>query len=287
MPRFLVAESETSEERRARRRRSGRSSGESFAETLRQLEPEARVEVAPIADPEAEAWTAEAIAGFDGVFLAGSPLHVHEPSPEAARAIGFMRAVFASGVPSFGSCAGLQIAVAAAGGRTGPMRDRMEAGLARRLVATPEGRDHPLLAGRPATWDAAALHGDEVDALPPDATLLAGSAATRVQAVEIRHGRGLFWGVQYHPELSLEEMGAALRRQAGALVESGLARSRGQVRERARLLEALHEHPDDRALRWRLGVDDEVATVPGRRRELRAFLDARASLDRRDRAMAA
>ena len=31
--------------------RSGRSSGESYAETLRQLDPEARVEVAAIADP--------------------------------------------------------------------------------------------------------------------------------------------------------------------------------------------------------------------------------------------
>lgn len=88
-----------------------------------------------------------------------------------------MRSVFASGTPSFGSCAGLQLAVAAAGGTVRKMPARMAAGIARRITATEAGRDHPLLAGRPPAWDAPAVHGDEVESLPADATLLASNAS--------------------------------------------------------------------------------------------------------------
>ena len=48
-----------------------------------------------------------------------------------------------------------------------------------------------------------------MESLPPGATLLATNAVTAVQAAEIRSGRGTFWGVQYHPEISLAEVAAA------------------------------------------------------------------------------
>src|SRR3712207_7020311 len=48
---------------------------------------------------------------------------------------------------------------------------------------------------------------------------------TEVQAVEIRHGSGTFWGVQYHPELDLYEVAGALRRQSDELVSEGNATS--------------------------------------------------------------
>src|SRR5207237_1277083 len=83
----------------------------------------------------------------DAVFLTGSPLHVYADTPEVRRQLAFMRAVFASGTPSFGSCAGLQLAVAAAGGRVRKMPEQMEAGIARRITPTPAGRHQPLLAG--------------------------------------------------------------------------------------------------------------------------------------------
>ena len=55
--------------------------------------------------------------------------------------------------------------------------------LVRRIAPTPEGARHPLLEGRPAAFDAPAVHGDEVEALPPEgATRHAGNAASPVQA---------------------------------------------------------------------------------------------------------
>ncbi len=269
---YLIAESELPDERAARRERAGKSSGETYAATLSQMVPGAKVAIVAPADDDARTYAADELAVFDAVFLTGSPMHVYRQTPEVDRVLAFMRTVFASGVPSFGSCAGLQIAVAAAGGRARKMPQRMEAGVARRINATAAGRDHPLLAGRPAAWDAAAIHGDEVDELPPGSSLLASNAVTRVQAAEINFDGGTFWGVQYHPELSLAEIASALRSQATDLVEAGLANEEVDVHDHAALLDGLHADPEHRPTRWALGVDDELAKEINRRREIANFL---------------
>ena len=271
--RFLVAESEPPADREKRRRSVGRSSGETFAELLRSLAPGAEIDRATPADADGHAPGEAAIAGYDAVFLTGSPLHVYENTPEVRREIAWMRAVFASGTPSFGSCAGLQVATAAAGGTVRSMGDRREAGITRRVTATAAGRDHPLLAGRAAAWDAITIHSDEVERLPDGALLLARNGETEVQAAEIRHGPGVFWGVQYHPELPLTDIAAALRRDADDLVAAGLARVPAEVEGQAALIDALAREPDRRDLRWRLGVDDELVDRTKRTTELRNFLE--------------
>lgn len=270
--RLLVAESETREQRAKRRADVGQSEGESFVSVLRDLAPGATIErVAPL-DEGGGLPSAEAIRGYDAVFVTGSPIHAYDDTPEVRRQIAFMRAVFASGVPGWGSCAGLHLAVAAAGGRVRRMPERKEVGLARRITATAAGRDHPMLAGRPASWDALTIHFDEVESLPDSAVCLAGNGRSDVHAAEIRCEGARFWAVQYHPELSPAEIGAALRRQAEALVEEGIASSTGVVGERAALFERLQDEPDGREVRWLLGIDEEVALAENRRRELCNFL---------------
>ncbi len=185
-----------------------------------------------------------------------------------------MRAVFTSGTPSFGSCAGLQVATVAAGGSVRPNARSPEAGFARRITPTEAGRTHPLLVGRPATYDAPAIHTDEVEALPPGATLLAGNRVTAVQAAEIRFDGGVFWGVQYHPEIGLDEVAGALRRQAGSLVEAELARSQDDVEAYARQVDVLHREPGRRDLAWRLGLDEQVTDEWLRLAGIRNFIEA-------------
>ena len=272
MPHYLVAESETPDDRAARRQHTGKSSGESYAATLSQLRPGAKITIVAPADDDARRFEPTELRDFDAVFLTGSPLHVYEDGPEVARQLAFMRSVFASGTPSFGSCAGLQLAVAAAGGTVRKMPARMEAGIARRITATAAGREHPLLAGRPPAWDAPAVHGDEVENLPENATLLASNGVTRVQAAEIRHDGGIFWGVQYHPELTPAEIAVALRRQAAELIEAGLADDEAGVSLRADQLDALQHDPLLRSNLWALGVDREFADEGRRRTELVNFL---------------
>ena len=271
--RLLVAESETPEARDERRRSTGRSSGETYLDVLRRLCPQAEYALARPADGDTPPFAPETLAGFDGVFLTGSPLHVYDDSPAVQRQLAFMRAVFASATPSFGSCAGLQVAVAAAGGHVRAKQGRHEAGIARRITATPDGLHHPLLRGRPACWDALAIHGDEVAELPPGATLLATNASTTVQAAEIVHGGGVFWGVQYHPELPMDEVADALDRQAGQLARQGLARSPADIQAVAGPLAELGADPARTDLAWRLGVDEQVTDPARRTIELHNFID--------------
>lgn len=272
--RFLVADCETAKARDQRRRSAGASAGEAYAAVLREMQPSAATLIVNPADDEALTARPADVMGYDAVFLTGSPIHVYDDSAAARRELAFMRAVYASGTPSFGSCAGLQVAVAAAGGSVRPMARRRESGFARNIWLTEEGARHPLPRGRPRAYTAVTVHGDEVERLPDGATLLAGNAASAVQAVEIRHGVGVFWGVQYHPELSLADLATATRRDADTLIEQGLARDADDVEAQASLIDALAREPDRADLHWRLGVDEQVTRTHLRRRELRNFIDA-------------
>lgn len=269
---YLVAQSELPEERNRRRENAGKSAGETYKATLKQLSPESMVDIVSPADQGSRRFTTDDLTRYDAVFLTGSPMHVYLETVEVDRQLDFMRTVFASGVPSFGSCAGLQVATAAAGGIVRKMPTRMEAGIARRIYTTKCGHDRPLLAGRPPCWDAPAIHGDEVAKLPADATLLASNATTTVQAAEIRFDRGVFWGVQYHPELSLAEIAVALKAQATELVKAGIAEAEADVLSQADQIQKLHGNPVNRAIQWRLGVDRELAEEQLRRREIVNFI---------------
>src|SRR4051794_37752342 len=120
--RFLVVESETQQGRQERRNRVDQSSGETYIGTLLELAPGARCHHVKPADQGAQWPDAAGLAGYDGVFFTGSPLHLYEDTPVVGRVLDFMRTVFASGTPAFGSCAGLQIATVAAGGSVSGMR---------------------------------------------------------------------------------------------------------------------------------------------------------------------
>ncbi|WP_458438782.1 hypothetical protein [Methylorubrum extorquens] len=110
--------------------------------------------------------------------------------------------------------------------------------------------------------------------------LLAGNRLTAVQAAEIRFDRGVFWGVQYHPEIGLDEVASALRRQADGLIEAGLARDHDDVGAYARQVEALHQEPKRRDLAWQLGLDEQVTDERLRVAEMRNFIEALTRLGR-------
>ena len=263
--RLLIAESEPPDSRQQRREATGRSNGETYMDALRTIVPNARFD---LHSPAERGLPPTPLDQYDGVFLSGSPLHVYHDDHDVRANVAFMQAVFASGTPSFGSCAGLHIAVVAAGGTVRRNPAGHEVGLARRIAPTPDGARHPLLQGRPASFDAPAVHGDEVETLPEGAVLLAGNSASAVQAAEIRQGTGIFWGVQYHPELPLDELAQAIRRQAGELVARGLARTEAEVETQAALFEGLGREPARLDLAWRLGVDREMIAGERRRTEL-------------------
>lgn len=258
----------------------GRSSGETYLDILIQLSPGIACDRIQPAVADAALPPGSTVAGYDTIFVTGSPLHLYDETPETRRTVAFRRAVFEAGTPAFGSCAGLQVATVAAGGSVRRNAHGREAAFARRITPTEAGRAHPLLAGRPASYDAPAIHTDEVESLPPGSVLLAGNRVTTVQAAEIRFERGVFWGVHYHPEIGLDEVAGALRRQADGLVDAGLAGAREDLEAYACLVDARHRAPNRRDLAWRLGLDDQVTDDIRKLAELRNFVETVAKFGR-------
>ncbi len=268
---FLVVEGNTAEAREEYRAGFGQTSGESYAETLRWLAPGAECEIVLGAD--AGAAPALALDAYDAVVFTGSALNLYDGLPESLRQVEFARAVFRARTPAFGSCWGLQVATAAAGGTVFKNPRGREIGLARSVALSEAGRSHPLLAGRPPAFEALCSHLDIV-APPPGAVVLAANAMAPVQAAEIVHDGGRFWGVQYHPEFSFAEIAAIIERRAGALAREGFAPDAEAARDHARELRALDEPSPPPGLAWRLGVGAAALTREARTLELANFINA-------------
>jgi GMP synthase (glutamine-hydrolysing) len=259
---------------------------ESYAAVLQEIERDVICDLAFPADEGANLPDASGLESYDGIVLTGSHLNIYDRTPDILRQIDLMRAVYASRTPSFGSCWGLQVAAVAADGDVQQNPAGREIGFARRLTLTEAARSHPLLAGRPAAYDAPAIHLDMVTALPGDCTVLATNAVSAVQAAEIRQSGGVFWGVQYHPEFSLGELAVILGRRTEILVKEGFCQTPEDAASYVADLAALHDKPDNFALAWRYGLDAEVLHPERRTREIRNFVEHRVKPEKSTRGRA-
>ncbi|NPU13256.1 type 1 glutamine amidotransferase [Bradyrhizobium sp. 83012] len=279
MPRLLVLEGNSLAGRRRWAEIAGLTPSESYADVLRALAPEAVVDIATPAD--ADARLPQPIDAYHGIVITGSALNIYQREPEALRQIELVRTIFAQGVPMFGSCWGLQLATVAAGGEVSLNPAGREVGFARKIALTEAGRAHPMHAARSVVFDAPAIHSDIVTTLPPDGTVTACNAMSEVQAAEIRSGRGRFWGVQYHPEFSLQDVACVIRLIGQPLVDEGFFADLAELERYAADLATLHHDRARGDLLWRLGLDQDVADDALRQAEIGNWL---ASLDHRQAA---
>jgi len=208
--RLLVVDGNGAEARQAHRASYGKTPSQSYADTLAGIAPDAVCDICLPADPGANLPNGRGLEDYDGVAVTGSVLNVYDGGEAVERQLDLARAVYASGTAFFGSCWGLQLAAAAAGGTVAKNPAGREIGIARNIAPTEIGAAHQLLDGRPRAFDAPCTHLDIVAVPPGDSVILATNRFCAVQAAEIRHGGGLFWGVQYHPEFTLTELSAIL-----------------------------------------------------------------------------
>jgi GMP synthase (glutamine-hydrolysing) len=270
--RFLVIEGNTAATRAVHASMFGVMPSQSYARTLGLLAPDAISDIACPADPGANLPDAGGLEGYDGIFLTGSALHIYRGGAEVTAQIELMREVYRSGVPAFGSCWGLQIGAVAAGGDVRANPKGQEVGFARNIAPTMLGRSHPLLAGRPDAFDAPAIHQDAVVIQPADCCVLAFNASTPVQAAEIRHDGGTFWGVQYHPEYALNELAVILSRMTDTMVEEGFTRTPAEALSYTADLSTLHADKARTDIAWRYGLDDQVLNPTLRLTEISNFI---------------
>ena len=105
-----------------------------------------------------------------------------------------------------GSCNGLQLANVVLGGQCGPASKGKEMGIARDICITPEGLNHPIHQGQNLKFSALCVHRDHITKLAPGAIITASNDHSPVQAMIYERANIFFWGMQYHPELCIDNI---------------------------------------------------------------------------------
>ncbi len=199
-------------------------SSQKFVNVLRAINPDAICDVVVPAHKDYVYMMPEEIKKYDYVFWLGSTLNAYDKTPEVLQQIEQARLVFKSGVPFYGICWGLQMAVMASGGHVDKCVNGLEIGLAKNITLTSEGKRHPMFKGKGTEPFASfCVHFSETVKLPPQGTVvLASNKHSRVQALEIKYGGGIFWGVQYHPEINADSMVSVINRGAEEFCKHGV-----------------------------------------------------------------
>ncbi len=133
------------------------------------------------------------LIGGSGHFSVADPVEgFFEPLAE------LLRGVCAGRHPTFGSCFGYQLLVAALDGRVAPDPDGSEVG-SFDVSLTGAGRNDPLLGELPTTFVAQMGHLDRAVELPRGVVNLASSERCPYQALRVVDAP--VWATQFHPEL--------------------------------------------------------------------------------------
>jgi GMP synthase (glutamine-hydrolysing) len=271
--RILVIDGNVAQVRARQAAAIGYDSGVGYSRVLHRIEASLQIDIVLAADGAAEFPTGVGLDDYDGVTMTGSALNIYNGGAPVTRQIELAKAVFAAGIPFFGSCWGLQVAVTAAGGEVHANPQGREFGFARRILLTEVGREHPLFAGKPLVFEAPTVHRDSIAALPSSAEILA-SNDFGVQAAAFTFGRGTFWGVQYHPEYDYVDVAATTERYGDTLVSEGMFRDRPALDAFAADLRTLEANPSDTTLLWKHGLGPAMQTEALRLLEIRNWLQA-------------
>lgn len=184
---------------------------EGFADTLRACASQSATEIAldfTIIRPHFadHHLSSDMFDHCDGVVFTGSANRWSADEVEAAPARKVMARALDTALPVFGSCYGLQLAVAVLGGENRANPQRTEFAIARDITLSAEGKRHALYQGKAAVFDARCMHRDEIARLPSGAVSLSYNDHSTHQAMAYETGGVKFWGVQYHPELQFQDI---------------------------------------------------------------------------------
>jgi GMP synthase (glutamine-hydrolysing) len=271
---FLIVDGYPKESRDQFNQVGMRLAWELYRDMLVQYIPDAQCDVYLSSDPGVNPPTDSELAEYAGILWPGCNLtiyHLEDPRVICHRLLADR--AYEAGIPQFGTCWGIQLAVAVAGGEVGPHPNGREMGIGRKIRQTDAGRVHPMYVGKPIVFDGYASHDDEVTRLPECATLLASNDWSRVHAVSVEYKNGTFWGIQYHPEYNLNEMAALMTAREAKLVSLGLFADHDDLVAYVTKLKALHNAQDCKHLRWQLGIDDTIIDTETRQREFINWLD--------------
>ncbi|MGE5777956.1 MAG: type 1 glutamine amidotransferase [Hyphomicrobiales bacterium] len=257
-PRLLVIEGNSPQTTAEHVAAGGAPASKGYSDLLRELLPGVSVDICYPGELSALLPEGSSLEGYDGIAITGSSLHIYNGGPEVTRQIELVRAALKTGTPLFGSCWGLQVITAAAGGSVRKNPKGRELGFGRRIRLTEAGRKHPMYAGKLDVFNAPTVHLDEVESLAPGTTVLATNEVSDVQSAEIRTNGSTAWAVQYHPEYPLREIAAIVRRIGPRLIDEGFFADKADIKTFAQDLDTLDRDPGCKRLAWRHGISKNV-----------------------------
>ncbi len=230
-----------------------------YRDLARKYVPDAECDIWFSSDPGKETPPAdEELAKYDAVLWPGCNLTIYDDDPRVKRHLALVDQAYSLGIPQFGSCWGIQLAVAVAGGEIVSHPDGREMGVARYLHLTDAGKTHPMFEGKPPSFCHLVSHDDHIVKLPDCATLLAGNYHSPVQAVAVEYKKGVFWATQYHPEYDLHEMAALILAREEKLLRQGLFQDVDALKHYAEQIDLLFGNPDRKDLRWQYAIGDDI-----------------------------
>ena len=207
MTRIVILEANSKEMVDSRRATGGRLPTGLFTDVIRQFAPEVQVIAT---EPYRGDFDAGILSEVDGAIFTGCGVAWSVDEPEGRVLAEACEQVFDAGIPTYGSCNGLQMAAHLLGGSVRYSPNGLEVGLSKNLQLTEAGQTHPLMAGRSHGFAVPCIHRDEVDRLPDGAELLVTNAHSQVQGFAYDRQGVSFWGVQYHPEYPADYIGEIL-----------------------------------------------------------------------------
>jgi len=233
--------------------------GQLYAQMLRKYQSDAHYEIMYASDPGVELPDEKGLEQYDGVIWPGCNLTVyHDHDERVVKMVNLSKRSYETGVPQFGSCWGIQMAVYAAGGEVKPNPKGREMGIARKIHLTEDGLKHPMYEGKPTVFDGFISHDDEITKLPEGTKWLATNNFTRTQAATVKHKNGIFWATQYHPEYNLHEVARLIVAREQRLKKMGVFDNNNDFGLYVEKLEALAKDPGKKDIRWQLAIDDDL-----------------------------
>ncbi|MEZ5701320.1 MAG: glutamine amidotransferase [Burkholderiaceae bacterium] len=157
-------------------------------------------------------------SSVSGVVISGSHAMVSDRETWSEALVSWLQQAVAVELPVLGICYGHQLLAHALGGEVIHHPDGVELGMIE-VRQRLEAQDDPLFATLPHAFDALSVHWQSVSRLPEGAVWLASSAHEPHHA--FRLGR-CAWGVQFHPEFSVDALRAYLDGLGQARVRQGL-----------------------------------------------------------------
>lgn len=152
-----------------------------------------------------------------GVVITGSGAMVTDREPWSEATADWLRRAADAGLPMLGICYGHQLLAQTFGGEVAFNPQGREMGTVPVHLNDHAAHD-PLFRGLPGEFHAQTTHLQTVTAAPPAATVLARSALDDCQAFRLGDR---IWGLQFHPEFSVQHMRGYIHARREALSKEG------------------------------------------------------------------